>query len=350
VTEFFKDLKYLTAYSIPFVLGVAFLFKGVYAFATPIYVFVVVPIFELLLPVIPKNLSASQRSTKAKNILFDGLLYVNIPIVFGLLFHYLSIVATGKFSLFELVGFTFSMGLVLGANGINVAHELGHRKTFWERTLSKVLLCPSLYMHFYIEHNYGHHQHAATPNDPATARYNQSVYSFWLSSIWGQIKNAATIQKQLLKRENRSFFSSHNDLFWYLIFQGTYLALVGFVFGLNAVALAVLAALVSVLLLESTNYIEHYGLVRRRRPSGRYEPVAEIHSWNSNHVMGRILLYELTRHSDHHYRSSKKYQLLDHHETSPEMPFGYPTSIVLSLVPPAWFFIMNPRIPSEMKP
>ena len=90
--------------------------------------------------------------------------------------------------------------------------------------------------------------------------------------------------------------------------------------------------------------------MRPKKASGRYAPVKEIHSWNSNHLMGRILLYELTRHSDHHYRSQKKYQLLDHHPASPELPFGYPTSIVLSLLPPLWFFIMNPRVPSEMKP
>jgi alkane 1-monooxygenase len=106
---------------------------------------------------------------------------------------------------------------------------------------------------------------------------------------------------------------------------------------------------VGFLLLETVNYIEHYGLLRKKLPSGRYERVRQVHSWNSNHIVGRIVLYELTRHSDHHYKSSKKYQLLDYHESSPEMPFGYPTSMVLSLVPPLWFRIMNPRVPEEMK-
>jgi alkane 1-monooxygenase len=113
---------------------------------------------------------------------------------------------------------------------------------------------------------------------------------------------------------------------------------------------AILVGLMAAVLLETINYIEHYGLSRIKTTSGRYERVSEIHSWNSNHVLGRVMLYELTRHSDHHHRAHKKYQLLDCHETSPQMPFGYPTSMVLSLLPPLWFSIMNKRIPNEMKP
>jgi alkane 1-monooxygenase len=73
-------------------------------------------------------------------------------------------------------------------------------------------------------------------------------------------------------------------------------------------------------------------------------PVKEIHSWNSNHMLGRILLYELTRHSDHHYRAQKKYQILEYHEVSPQLPFGYPTSMLLAAFPPLWFKLMNTRV------
>nr|WP_321539671.1 fatty acid desaturase [Flavobacterium piscinae] len=102
-------------------------------------------------------------------------------------------------------------------------------------------------------------------------------------------------------------------------------------------------------MLETINYIEHYGLKRKKLPSGRYERVTEKHSWNSNHILGRIILYELTRHSDHHYKSTKEYQILECHEESPQLPYGYPTSMVLSFIPPLWFSIMNKRIPEEMK-
>jgi alkane 1-monooxygenase len=203
-------------------------------------------------------------------------------------------------------------------------------------------------MHFYIEHNFGHHLHASTPKDPATAKYNQSVYSFWATSIVGQYIKAWKIQTNLLKRKERSFFSFKNDMFWFVIIQVTYAVLIYSLFSLDGLVFAISAGFVGVLLLETVNYIEHYGLLRLKTKSGRYERVKEMHSWNSNHVIGRIVLYELTRHSDHHYKSSKKYQVLDWHDESPQMPYGYPTSMVLSLIPPLWFKIMNKRIPKEM--
>ena len=191
--------------------------------------------------------------------------------------------------------------------------------------------------------------HAATREDPASARYNQTVYSFWFTSIFGQYISAWKIQKDLLQRENKGFFSLKNDMFWYVLLQLSYLLAVYLLFGTTVLLLAISIAISALVLLETINYIEHYGLRRNKNESGRYERVKEIHSWNSNHVLGRIMLYELTRHSDHHYRSHKKYQLLEYHELSPQLPYGYPTSMVLSLVPPLWFAIMNKRIPAEMK-
>ncbi len=137
-------------------------------------------------------------------------------------------------------------------------------------------------------------------------------------------------------------------MFWYLIIEASYLLTIFLFFGSYGLMFSVLSAIVGFTLLETVNYIEHYGLLRLKTNSGRYERVKEIHSWNSNHVIGRIVLYELTRHSDHHYKSSKKYQILDCHEESPQMPFGYPTSMVMSLFPPLWFKVMNKRIPREM--
>ena len=97
-------------------------------------------------------------------------------------------------------------------------------------------------------------------------------------------------------------------------------------------------------MLETVNYIEHYGLQRRMMESGRYEPVQPWHSWNCNHDIGRILLYELTRHSDHHYKSTRKYQVLRHFDKAPQLPWGYPTSMLIALVPPLWFYLMNPVV------
>lgn len=345
-----KDLKYLIAYAIPVAVVIGLYNRGIWSFFTPFFAFVIIPIIETLLPENATNLSSSEVEEKKNKGFFDILLYLNLPLIYGILFLFLGSTFWINYSRFELIGLTFSVGIALGSNGINVAHELGHRKKAWERTLGKLLLLPAMYMHFYIEHNFGHHLHAATQEDPASAKYNQTVYSFWITSIFGQYLSAWKIQKNLLKKERLPFFSIKNDMLWYLILQAGYLVSVYFLFGSLALVLSIFVALSGILLLESINYIEHYGLRRNKKESGRYERVNEIHSWNSNHILGRMMLYELTRHSDHHHRAHKKYQLLEYHEISPQMPYGYPTSLVLSLIPPLWFSIMNKRIPMEMKP
>lgn len=343
-----RDLKYLAAFSTPLVAALALYLGGYYTYLTPIYAFGMIPIMELIFSQNTANLSEKEIEEKSANRIFDWLLYLNMPIVYGLLIATIISVSKGTYETYELVGLIFSTGIVLGSNGINVAHELGHRQTQYEQIMAKLLLLPSLYMHFFIEHNFGHHLHAATKEDPATAKYNQSVYSFWLTSTIRQYINAWKIQKNLRERGNFSFFSPKNNMFWFTVLQLIYLAIIFYLFGILVFFFALLSAIVSFLLLETINYIEHYGLQRKKLASGRYERVREIHSWNSNHVIGRIVLYELTRHSDHHYKASKKYQLLDCHEKSPQMPYGYPTSMVLALLPSLWFKVMNKRIPSEM--
>ncbi len=344
-----KDLKYMAAMSLPLAAIISVLFKGYWSYFTPFYAFVIIPILELLLPHDTSNHEGEAREKKEKSKLFDWMLYLNVPVVFGLLCYTLFDITTTVYATYELVGLVFSVGIVLGTNGISVAHELGHRQKTMERHLGKLLLLPSFYMHFYIEHNFGHHAQAATAEDPATARYNQSLYSFWFTSVTRQYFSAWKLQQRLLTTSNKGFFSFTNDMLWYSLFQLAYLVLITMFFDKLGLLFALGAGIVGFLLLETVNYIEHYGLMRKKLPSGRYERVREVHSWNSNHVMGRIVLYELTRHSDHHYKSSKKYQVLDYYDISPQMPFGYPTSMVMSFVPPLWFNIMNPRVPEEMK-
>lgn len=343
-----KDLRYLAAFSIPVAAFVGIYFKEFFTFLTPVYAFVIIPVLELVFPVDKHNMSKEDAENKLKNKLFDWLLYLNLPIVYGLIVFALLTVSNSTLGAYEFVGCIISIGIVLGVNGINVAHELGHRQSSNERFIGKALLLPALYMHFYIEHNFGHHLHAATKEDPATARYNQTVYAFWVTSVFRQYSNAWRIQMMLLKNQNLSFFSFKNDMFWYTILQLVYLGIIFYIFGVSGFLFAIFAGITGFILLETVNYIEHYGLLRLKLASGRYERVREIHSWNSNQVIGRIVLYELTRHSDHHYKTSKKYQILDCHDESPQMPYGYPTSMVMAMVPPLWFAVMNKRIPREM--
>ena len=207
-----KDLKYLAALTIPISALISIYFKGYLTFFTPVYAFVIIPILEVLLPHDTSNLEGEELEEKSKSKIFDWMLYLNVPVVFGFLFYTLWDIATNNYSNLELLGLILSIGIVLGVNGINVAHELGHRQQTLERYLGKLLLLPSFYMHFYIEHNFGHHLHAATKEDPATAKLNQSVYSFWFTSTFRQYISAWKIQARLLKTNKEKFLSFKNDM------------------------------------------------------------------------------------------------------------------------------------------
>ena len=338
-----SDLKYLMSYTIANVTIVGILLGGGYTYMTVVYAFVFIPALEMILKESNEEMSDEVKKNRSMDIFFDILLYLNIPLVFSIFFLSLNMMFYST-SLVEIVGIIASTSIMMATNGINVAHELGHRKSFFSRTCSKLLLMPSQYMHFYIEHNFGHHVNVGTEEDPATAKYKQSLYSFWITSVIGQYISAWKLQLKLLKISKHKFFSIKNDMMFYVIFQLLFIYVIYFNYGMTVMIYSLVISVISFLFLETINYIEHYGLSRKKDENGRYERVKTVHSWNSNHVVGRLVLYELTRHSDHHFISSKKYQVLESIYESPQLPYGYPTSILLSMVPPLWFKIMNPRV------
>ena len=342
-----KDLKYLMSYSIALFAFFGISLGGFYNYLAVIFTFVFIPVLEIIVKRSDEKYTDEEKKNRNLDPFFDLLLYLNIPIVFGIFFFSLEKLALTS-SLYDIFGIILSASIVMATNGINVGHELGHRKSIIARTCSKLLYLPCQYMHFYIEHNFGHHINVATPEDPATARYKQTVYSFWITSVIRTYISAWEIQLKLLKVSKRSFFSIKNDMVFYTLFQLAFLVFIYYNFGLFLTFLSIVMSVVSFLFLETINYVEHYGLLRKKEPSGRYERVKPHHSWNSNHTIGRIVLYELTRHSDHHFKSSKKYQVLESLDECPHLPHGYPTSILLSLIPPLWFSIMNPLVRTHM--
>ena len=342
-----KDLKYLMSYSIALLAFIGISIGGFYNYLAVIFTFIFIPLLEILVKNSDEKYSEEEKKNRLLDPFFDLLLYLNIPIVFGIFFFSIDKLAFTS-SLSDIVGIILSASIVMATNGINVGHELGHRKSIIARTCSKILYLPSQYMHFYIEHNFGHHINVATPEDPATARYKQTLYSFWITSVIRTYISAWKIQLRLLRVSKKSFLSIKNDMIFYTLFQILFLLFIYYNFGLYLTILSLVMSVVSFLFLETINYVEHYGLLRKKELSGRYERVKPHHSWNSNHTIGRIVLYELTRHIDHHFKSSKKYQVLESLEDCPHLPYGYPTSILLSLIPPVWFRIMNPLVKNYM--
>lgn len=336
-----KDAKYLLAYILPLSAIFSIYTLDVGSFTAVLVAFVLLPLIEFFLPQSTFNFSKIEEKSRLKDTFFDIMLYLNLPLLYGMVAYYFYTIHTQSLETYELVGMTLSVGIVIGGTGINVAHELGHRNNRLEQWMSKALLLPNLYMHFSIEHNRGHHKNVSTDLDSSSARLGENLYSFWVRSVTGVYVGAWRLENERLRRAGKSVFSIENEMIWFQVIQLLYLLLVGYIFGWTMVGFAIAIAIGGFLMLETVNYIEHYGLRRKKLPSGRYENVSPLHSWNSNHALGRIFLYELTRHSDHHYKATRKYQVLRHFDESPQLPYGYPGSMLLATVPPLWFKRMD---------
>lgn len=339
-----RDLKYLSVFSGPLVVVLALYGHGWWTYSMFIYAFVLIPLVELFTKQSTSNMSEAEEEMALNDSYYDWLLYLLVPMQYILLILFLFQIKEPGISAFELTGRVIAMGISCGILGINLAHELGHRSVGYEKLMSKALLLTTLYMHFFIEHNRGHHKNVSTEKDPASANRGEVVYFFWFKTIIFSYLSAWKIEAEQLKKNGHGFFSVHNEMIRFQLLQFSLLAVIWFVFGLLPMVYFIAASLIGILLLETINYMEHYGLRRKKKGANSYEQVLPVHSWNSNHAIGRIMLFELTRHSDHHYRASRKYQVLRHFDESPQMPLGYPTMILLSLVPPLWFSIMHKQI------
>jgi alkane 1-monooxygenase len=309
-----------------------------------LYGFGFIPLLELVLKPDPSNLEAREEELARRNKAYDILLYVIVIFQYLLLYKFLYGISHETLDTVDLAGRIAVMGLLCGVFGINVGHELGHRVSHFEQALAKMLLLTSMYMHFFIEHNKGHHKRVATPGDPSSARYGEMIYLFYFRTIWFSYLSAWHIANREVRKKGHAVYSLHNEMVQFTLIQLAFIALITLGFGWQTTIWFLVSSFIGILLLETVNYIEHYGLRRKSLGDGRYERAMPQHSWNSDHIIGRLMLFELSRHSDHHYLASRKYQVLRHHDDAPQMPTGYPGMMLLSLIPPAWFFVMNKRV------
>jgi alkane 1-monooxygenase len=339
-----EAFKYLLVLTLPAAAAVSFSQAGWLTYLPVIYAFGAIPMLEFLFKPNPKNLEETELALRKADRLYDWMLYLIVLVQYLMLGWFFVAVTQPGLQPFEIAGRITAMGLLCGVLGINVAHELGHRVKKEEQFMAKALLLTSLYMHFFIEHNRGHHKNVSTPIDPSSARHNEWLPVFWARSVFGAYRGAWHLEHQRLRRKKVSLFSLKNEMLVFTLVQGALLATIGFAFGPVVLGYFMAAATLGFLLLETVNYIEHYGLARKKVSDHRYEDTQPQHSWNSNHVVGRLMLFELSRHADHHYQPAKKYQTLNHHNNSPQMPTGYPGMMLLAALPPLWFWVMNKRV------
>jgi alkane 1-monooxygenase len=342
-----RPFKYASPLIVFTLAWLGFYNTGLVTFAAFFYGFGIVPLLELFIKPNEKNLSAAEEEIAKADKTYDYLLYLIVPVQYVSLFIFLYSLKQEGLTWVDITGRIVSMGFLCGTFGINVGHELGHRVNRFEQFLAKALLLTSQYMHFFVEHNKGHHKNVATHEDPASARLNETIFFFYPRTIFFSYTSAWKIANDEMKKKTLPVLSLKNEMLQAQLIQLASVLLIYFVFGWKITLFYLAAALFGILLLESVNYIEHYGLSRNKTSDGKYERAMPHHSWNSNHIIGRIMLFELSRHSDHHYLASRKYQILRHHNESPQMPTGYPGMMILAHIPPLWFYVMNRKIKNE---
>ncbi|MFD7841770.1 alkane 1-monooxygenase [Nocardia sp. NPDC059764] len=309
----------------------------------PIVVLMVIPLVDLAVGADASNLDEQDYQALSRDRYYRWCTYAFLPIQFIGLVIAGYLWADNELSVADKLGLTATLGIVAGI-GINAAHELGHRAERLEHWLAKIALAQSGYGHFFVEHNRGHHVRVATPQDPASARFGESLWAFLPRSTLGGFRSSLALERERLARRGKRWFSPDNNLLQGWSMSAALFAMMVGAFGVAILPFLLLQALIGIGLLETANYIEHYGLLRPRRADGRYVRCSPRDSWNSDRVVTNVFLFQLQRHSDHHANPGRRYQALRSSAEAPQLPFGYALMIVLAAIPPLWRAVMDHRV------
>lgn len=339
----FKKFSFLIIYFLLPLPFVGIYFGGIYTFIPFLVVFGGIPLMDYFF-VDSRNPTAEEEKQLAQDPFFRNLVITYVPLQFLMVALGCYWVTSHALTSLEWWGFTLSVGLITGGVGITLSHELMHKRDKFDQLVSKFLLCLVCYGHWGIEHVRGHHLNVATKHDPATAPYGMNLYRFLVRTLIGTVTSSWHIEQKRLRQKQYAKFGLHNNFWWIILGPLAMMALIGTAFGTAGILFFIVQACTAILSLEIVNYIEHYGLERTKLPSGRYEPVSPKHSWNANHWFSNLILFHLQRHSDHHTYGARPYQLLRHLEESPQLPSGYLGMMMLAVIPPLWFSVMNKRV------
>ncbi|MDC0738199.1 alkane 1-monooxygenase [Cognatishimia sp. SS12] len=225
------------------------------------------------------------------------------------------------------------------------AHELIHKGNRWMRRLGVAVYTTLLFGHHASAHTKVHHVYAASWKDPNSARLGESVYRFWPRAWIGSFI-------QGLKAENEFRTRAQKPLPWYThpywaygLGSGLTLLISFLIAGWMGIASLIAVSLYATLQHLASDYIQHYGLERRRLQNGRLEPVGPKHSWNSPHTFSSAMMLNVPRHSDHHMTPTRPFtELRIDHQNVPILPKSLPAMGIVALCPPLWRYMMDKRV------
>lgn len=255
-----------------------------------LFVFGVIPLFDVLLGEETANPPEERVADLEADRYYRWAVYLSVPLLYGAFLAAAWVAATWDLAWYSYLGLAISTGCATGI-AINTGHELGHKPDPLEKWLAKLALAPVFYGHFFVEHNRGHHVRVSTPEDPASSRFGETFWAFLPRTVIGSLRSAWHLEKQRLERRGEPVWSPNNDNLqaWglsVLLWGGLVLWL-----GWAVLPFLVIQSLFGLQLLEVVNYLEHYGLRREVRANGRYERCRPEHSWNSNRRVTNIFLY-----------------------------------------------------------
>ena len=343
-----KRWLWLLSPTIPFAFTasiLAFVLTGqwLYLLFAPAIIHIAIPILDLTFGEDFSNPPESAVENLNKDFFYRALVWLYVPFQLIGTVYGTWLAVTQSLDWYAYIALVFTVGSTNGI-GIGTAHELGHKQDSIDRWLSKLALASSMYGHFFVEHNRGHHKRVATPEDPASARMGESFWVFLPRTVLGSLYSAWELERERLKRKGKGVWSIQNENLqaWSLtiLLYGALMLWLGWA----ALIFLALQGIYAASMLEVVNYVEHYGLLRQKDQGGEYVRCAPEHSWNSNHIVGNILLYHLQRHSDHHAHPTRRYQALRHFDKAPQLPGGYASMITLAYFPPLWFALMDHRV------
>jgi len=337
-----KPVNYLILLVLPAMVVAGYYLGGWFNFLVPVCCFLAYPVANLFLSSSEDHAHQTYSSATYKNI---ALIFV--PVLIALTAWGVYKAGATSITSIAYTGLVVSLGVVNSIIGFTLAHEFIHRLTKTEKFAGYFLLLQNNYMHYGIEHVKGHHVYACTPADPHTARIGESVYAFLPRAILRTYTNAIRIERKRLQHYNYKIPFLHNSMLWFGILQIGLMLAIFFVLNLPALMFFVSQNFVAIIMLHIVNYLQHYGLMRAKNADDKYEKLNEHHAWNCGKRNTSLNLFQLENHADHHMHPGKSFEKLQHTDNSPEHPAGYSFMVLLSLIPPLWFRIMNKRISSN---
>lgn len=307
-----------------------------------LFIFGLIPALDALIGEDRHNPPAEVVAAMEADPYYMRLARMSVPLLW---FNYILTVAfVGSYDLpwWSYVALLLGVGTIDGG-ALLVGHELGHKANRVDQIFGILANNVVGYAHFRVEHNRGHHTWVSTPEDPASARFGESIYAFAGRELPGAFRRGWANEAERLTRRGLPIWSIHNEILLGFALTFAVAAVLIAMFGWKVAPFILAHHFLGWYALTQANYVEHYGLLRQRGPDGRYEPVQPRHSWNTNHIVSNLMTFHLQRHSDHHANPMRPYQSLRDFEDLPRLPSGYTGMFVIAAIPSLWFKVMDPK-------